>query len=258
MFGSDGGLNSLLIGLLIANLISFLILNYGIVIAKLSIIRSFNAGSLLSTIKLYKSFPLFNAPHSFVSKSSSEAPVFILMTFFGSEIVGFFSLARKVLSQPIYILGKNIGLIFHERAGNSVRSNITNTSDMVNKTILYMSLVIIPISFSLFIFVEDLFSLVFGAKWVFAGTLSILMIPLMMMRFIAAPIEYIFLVTNNSMQLLIIHLAKTFFGIAGLMIGVFFNSVSYAIFFYSIFSCFIYAYSITKAQKYSKIQQVFT
>ena len=174
-------------------------------------------------------------------------------------MVGFFSLARKVLSQPIYILGKNIGLIFHERAGNSIRNNNNNnTSHLVNKTILYMSLVIIPISFFLFIFVEDIFSLVFGDEWVFAGTLSILMIPLMMMRFIAAPIEYIFLVTNNSMQLLIVHLTKTFFGIAGLMIGVFFNSVSYAIFFYSIFSCFIYAYSITRAQKYSKISQAFT
>ena len=259
-YRSDGhnGLKNLLLGMLIANFASFLILNYGVITAKLSLIRSCNLGLLFSTLNRHKSFPLFNAPHSFVSKLSSEAPVLTLMTFFGSEIVGFFSLARRVLSQPIYILGKNIGLIFHERAGNSIRNEVSSTSHLVNKTILFMSLIIIPFSFFLFLFVEDIFSLFFGAEWLYAGTLSKLMLPLMIMRFITAPIEYIFLVTNNSMQLLIIHLAKTFFAIAGLVIGVFFDSVFLAIFLYSILSCIVYGFSIMKAQKFSRTQQMLT
>lgn len=256
--GENDGFKNLLLGMLLATIASFIILTYGTITAKLSIIRSFNPKLLFSTIYLHKTFPLFNVPHSVVSKSSSEAPVFIIMTFFGSEIVGFFSLARKALSQPIYIVGKNIGLIFHERMGHSVRSNNGNASYLFKKTMLFMSLIILPFSFLILLFVEDLFFFVFGAEWVFSGTLSKLLLPLMIMRFLAAPLEYIFLLTNNSMQLLIIHLAKTILGIFGLMIGVYLDNVISAIFLYSIFSCVIYGYSIFKAQKVSKMPQGLT
>src|SRR5690606_34244518 len=77
--------------------------------------RLFSLRRLVDVLKSYWRFPAYTLPHSLASKAVPEIPVVMIGAFFGSATAGIYSVARRALNQPMYLLANNIGSVFHRQ-----------------------------------------------------------------------------------------------------------------------------------------------
>jgi len=162
------GVFGLLIGHTLGNLLGALVI-FKKIKSKLAGINFISVGSSLKhEVKKYSNFPKFAAPQSFIDTLSSQLPIFFLGFYYGIEIVGFYYFAMKVIQVPGNILKQSLTKVFLKKA-----SDLKNESQKLFR-LYYMTtfslfiIVSIPISI-LFFFGPNLFSFIFGSKWIMSG-----------------------------------------------------------------------------------------
>ncbi|EIY4765806.1 oligosaccharide flippase family protein [Vibrio cholerae] len=114
-------------------------------------------------------FVRYQAPQVLLSCLSQSIPIFILGYFFSAEVVGFYAMARGILSAPSMLIGKSVGDVFFPRMAKSA---LTDRNEMRRLFILSSSslaIIGLPIFSIVLIFGGDIFSLVLGEKWFISG-----------------------------------------------------------------------------------------
>lgn len=82
---------------------------------------SINKKNLFKLAGIYKKFPMYSLPADTLSSFSQQMPNLFLNNFFGSVILGHFSLTQRVLSSPINLISSAISDVFRERASKEYR-----------------------------------------------------------------------------------------------------------------------------------------
>ncbi|MBX3423879.1 MAG: oligosaccharide flippase family protein [Pirellulaceae bacterium] len=134
----------------------------------------------------YKNFPLYYTGANLVRTVSSSLVIFLLAASFSPAILGFYSLALRLLLAPVGLLGGAISRVFHEKA--AVASLDGTLPVLVTSTFGQLAnLGVYPIMLT-GIFAEELFSFVFGDRWIEAGLYAAILSPYVALQFITAPI----------------------------------------------------------------------
>lgn len=139
----------------------------------------------------YSKFAIFTMPSMLVTTTAREMPVFILMLAYSKDIVGFYALAYRMLLMPAAIFSKAISqaLLVAARQEHMVKRTVSDASTTAFKIALTLS--IIPFT-GIALLAPDLFGLVFGEKWVTAGSYLSVLAPWAAIAFIASPISILF------------------------------------------------------------------
>jgi O-antigen/teichoic acid export membrane protein len=163
---------ALILSYIIANIISTIFIIYKIRLQLKLINIDFN--KYLRIIKKYKTFPLYKMPANFINTLNAEMPTFFIKAFFGTEVLGNFFIASKIVNKPISIVSEAVNGIIYK---NLSETKIERLKNQMNKIVFLILLftsffTVVYLSFGRFIF-----NLIFDINvWKFAYSFSNILI----------------------------------------------------------------------------------
>ena len=169
--------------------------------------------------KRYDQFPKLSMWSALLNSGSSNMPIFILSAFFNSTIVGWYSMAHRVLKMPMSILGNAVGQIFFQTTSTLKNENPNKLKDVTFRAYKNMLLIgLIPMSI-VFGFGDILFSFVFGDLWVEAGNYARILSIWLLLVFVSSPLSMLFTVLEKEGVLLLFNIGIFGTRVLSLLVG---------------------------------------
>jgi len=226
LIGFFGGYG-LMIGLFLGNLTTCIWMLIGFNKSRQPIQTSFSA--LIKTAKSYRKFPIFQMPAALIEIASTQLPTILLNRFFGTEVVGLFSISQRFIRIPINLISNSFCAVFQQKASEAYALT-GNARPLFNKMLKRLVMIaIIPFAI-LAVFAPDLFALTLGEKWRMAGDYARILAPLFFASFIVGPLSIMIIIAEKQYYMLMIN-SILFIAVAcALSIGYdIFGSVKYAL-----------------------------
>lgn len=124
----------------------------------------------------FADFAIYRAPQGFINATSQSLPILVLGLAFSQAVVGYYALAKSILSAPLTLVGKSVADVFYPRLADAVAEKEDVSRLLVKSTAILFCLAAPPFGL-VFLYGPELFGFVFGAQWhaagVFAGWISI-------------------------------------------------------------------------------------
>lgn len=229
------GATGLVVGFLAGQLISLCVMFWLGLAKELPVIgKEINASSAVRQAKTSKQFLLYGLPGSVVENTSANLPGFVLPPLFGATALGFYSLAYRSFSLPMFLLSRSYSLVFYQRA-----CEYHNSGDDLLKFVIKSYKVLLGISIGpglvLLVFAPALFEMIFGTQWRVAGEWTRFILPWLVTNFIVGPSLGLFLIFGKQRQLFGFNAAMLVCRILAIFLGYYvFKDPAYSIGFYSL------------------------
>ncbi|RMH57430.1 MAG: lipopolysaccharide biosynthesis protein [Candidatus Hydrogenedentota bacterium] len=146
---------------------------------------------------VHKDFPLVNSVHTLVDMLQSSGVPFVIGGFFGGTILGFYSIAQRVLTAPLGVVGNAVSQVYYEKAARGRRKGEKLYSSTLS-LLKGLSLLYFPFLAAGLAGGPDLFAFVFGAGWGEAGKLARILAPFVWLRFLVSPLSRLPLVMEEQ------------------------------------------------------------
>jgi lipopolysaccharide exporter len=138
----------------------------------------------------YKKFLFLTNLGGLVNQIAYQIPIWLLATFYGPHIAGFYLLAQRAAYLPASLVGASVSQVFFERA--ALEKKQTGSSiQTFKRTALLMALLAFFPYLILLIWGPPLFALVFGEGWAQAGWFAAILAPTFAISFITRPLSLI-------------------------------------------------------------------
>jgi len=205
----------------------------------------------LALLKKYIKFPKYMVPSGLLEGMSMQLPVFFLGSFFGSSVVGFYSLSQRIIRLPVMLIGASIASVFRQEASfhlageGSCRSIFERTF----KKLFLMA----TIPFILFYFVApELFRFVFGKEWEVAGNYVQILMPMFYLQFIVSPLSGMFMLAEKQQYDLYMQVYLVIGVLLAFIVGYkCFDSVEISLGIYSFAYSLKYIFELTMSYKFT-------
>jgi len=166
---------------------------------------------------------------------SSNASVFILTYFFDLIIVGYFSLAYRIVFLSFRFIVEPLYNTLYHRTINKINNNRKVKNDII-KTYKILISGSLPIFIIFFVLAPKLFSIFFGANWTESGFYAQYLSVTVFFSFITSPFSFIPLIAKKQKQALYFEIIHTIFQVSGLLIGGYLNNPNLSVILFSSFS----------------------
>jgi lipopolysaccharide exporter len=148
---------------------------------------------LRHTLYRYREFPLFSVPTAILDTVSLTLPVFLISGLYNESLTGQYSLAYRILSLPVNLVGISVGQVFYQKLSETFKRK-GNSRGLITSTWAGLALFGLGPMLLLLFFGPEFFRLVFGEEWGEAGRIAaILAIPLFL-AFCSSPTSSAFIV----------------------------------------------------------------
>lgn len=166
----------------------------------------------------HRKFLIYTMPSNLFNNFSLQLPVFLLTSFFSSAIVGFYSLAHRIITLPMNLIGRSVSQVYYQNAAElrADSQKLKNFTFGIYKKLLYVG--IVPFSV-LGVWGDYLFGFVFGEEWIVAGQFAQYMSLWILFNFISSPISQLFSVLEIQEKGLAVNGLLFFFRLIPLLIG---------------------------------------
>jgi O-antigen/teichoic acid export membrane protein len=155
---------------------------------ELNLFKEITKNDIRSVRKRYIDFPKFSMPSILANVLSQNLTNIITSVLFNSATLGFYSFANRILGTPIAIIGQSIGQVYMNEAAEQ-RRKTGKATKIFNTTLKRLFLISVPLFVIAFFTLEDIFAFIFGEEWRIAGKYAIILLPLFLARFVAAPLS---------------------------------------------------------------------
>ena len=177
----------------------------GLIILKQKLIRllKIKFRDFKSVAHKYIEHVYVNTPTVLINSFALELPVFMISSFFNLEIVGLFSLSRRILNLPINIISKSFAQVYYQSAAEIYNTDKHKLLDLYKDTIKKLALIgLIP--GVLGVFAPQIFAVFFGSEWTQAGYYVRIMVPWVYLQFINNPIATTHNILNSQKLALVL------------------------------------------------------
>ena len=159
--------------------------------------REMSFSRLQATASEHVNFPRYTLATDAINIVVQQfVPVF-LTGMFGPAVAGLYAFSTRVVRVPLLVVATSVATVLRKEAGDHLRRN-GNLVTIFRRTVGGLALVAIGPFALLMLFATDIFSRVFGQKWVEAGPIVRILGPGLMVEFIAVPLVALFLVTQTQ------------------------------------------------------------
>jgi O-antigen/teichoic acid export membrane protein len=157
---------------------------------------SFSIQDFIYILKRHRKYIVIQTPTNILNNFKAQVPIFLITNFWGTEMLGYYSITIRVLQAPSAFLAKAIGQVFFQITSEMKREQ-KEIGDYVFKNLkMGMKLSIVPIT--LLMAFGDVITVIFlGEDWRIAGEF---------VRILG--LQYFFMFLMNSVQGLSITLDK--------------------------------------------------
>jgi lipopolysaccharide exporter len=128
----------------------------------------------------------------------TSLPLPLLVTLYGADVGGYYSLVWRVLAAPVVLIGASMADAFHSRAALYAREDPKRLLGFFHSTSMgLLAIGIIPASM-VFLFGEPIFLFVFGVKWRLSGIIASIVAPWFLTSFIVSPLSRLVYVLHGQ------------------------------------------------------------
>lgn len=192
---------------------------------------AFNITLLKKYWKKYDQFPKYGTWSSLLNNISRNSVPIILVQFFSTSFVGFYSYTTRLLNAPTGMFTAALGQVYFKKA--SEEENLT-LKNLTNKIMLYTFLTgILPTLFIL-IFGQELFFSLFSGAWIESGKIAQYLVLWYFLGVITSPLTGLLDIRNKLKFEFYFNAILFLFRIAALLIGAYFQQFYTSIFLYAL------------------------
>lgn len=183
----------------------------------------------------YKNFPLFSSWSMIANTISPQVPTFLLALFYGTTVVGHYSLAYQVVNMPMSIIGNAIGQVFFQKVSEVKNGNLNEDMKTVVEEV-YKKLISIGIfpMVLLMIIGEQVFTFAFGESWSVSGTYVRILLPWIFLVFLSSPISTLYNIYDKQSIWLTFSIILLISRVVSLFIGGTYGEPEFALGFFSL------------------------
>ena len=154
--------------------------------------------SIRGVARRYSNFALYSWS-GFVQQLDVMLPTIMLGSIFGVTAAGLFALARRVLIEPVLLVGEALSKTFYQKATQVHRSG-SSIADLTVQLVDYLFRWIIPPLAVFACVAPETFTFVFGDEWRLAGNYSVYLIPWFVALFIMQPLMKLFNILEKQKE----------------------------------------------------------
>ena len=203
---------------------------------KIKITRVFNAFCLqdvFEVAKRYKNFPLYSLPRSFVNMLAGQLPVLLLTPYFGSQYVGWWSMALLLGFIPISMVSRSIYQVLYQYTTERVNSRLA-IGPYFRKFTWGVLLIGCPVFALLFLIMPWLTSLFLGEGWEMTSTYLRWMLPWLLSSILTASTGFLSDIFMKQKIGFGFELLTAFLRVVGVVLGILLKDFSVAILCYAL------------------------
>lgn len=189
----------LILGFIIGQLVGMLVLCFGQVHL---IWQQRTKFSPLLLLKNYKEFMLFNTPMGVLEVLQISSIILLISYYFGDPFPGYFYLTWRVLQAPINLISNNAYLVNYHHCSELKTKSLPYNKLIIDQFKILFGIAII-ISFVIFLFGKEIFSILLGENFSYSGQLAGNLVVLFSMQFAINPFSFVAILENKQRELLI-------------------------------------------------------
>lgn len=158
--------------------------------------------SIMFLSNRYKDFFLYSSMGALANTSAQYVVNVLISSFYNLTTLGFYYLAQRVLVIPSMVAGSSFSEVFYQAATKEKQE--TGSAKLIyKKTLFKLCLLSVLFFLPMCFFAEGLFVFFFGTEWGFSGEIAILLLPLIVMQFIASTLSAVFNVFEKQKTALV-------------------------------------------------------
>lgn len=182
----------------------------------------------------YINFPKYVLLSAGFSVVSYQMIPLLLKYCYNSQVVGFYSMANRLLVLPALLLGNSLGTVFRVELAK-IYSDREKSRCLLKETIYKQIIWGGPLFIFIFIFSPFLFKSYLGTQWAIAGDYSRLILLFVSSHFLSTTFNNVFTIFSKEKLYLKFQFIYTLIPILSIIIGkVIFNGVEYSLLILSI------------------------
>ncbi|MCE4066096.1 oligosaccharide flippase family protein [Chryseobacterium gleum] len=217
---------SLLLGLLNCGNGMILGLVFGVILSSMYLFKTennlftsiFQQKNIKDIAKEYFSFPRYMI-FSDLSLAASQQFIPILFSLlYNTTVVGFFSMANRILRLPNIVITSSITNVFRNDVIDELRQN-GNCRQLYISTFKKLVFISFPIYTAIFILSPTVFEFVFGKQWIEAGYFARILSVLLVVEFVVTPLNSIFYIVGKQKLFMRIQVLASVVGMIMIYIG---------------------------------------
>lgn len=218
------------------------------------IIESVRRERLRHMLLRYKEFPLYSSWAILINTISAMLPALLLGYFFTPSVVGFFALGHRVCAMPIGVIGSSLAQVFFpEATAKNRQGNLGEITLRIFRQLVSLGMVPIVL---LTIVAPDLFSIVFGSRWVVAGEYIRWLSLWIFFQFLSSPISTVYMVLEKQKEFLVFNIVLIISRLLALIIGGYYNDAMLSIMLFGISGFVMYLFFTINILYMAGVRQV--
>jgi len=151
-------------------------------------------------ISTYRQFPLFASWNAAFNTISRQIPPVIIAYFFSKELVGQYAIALRMLNMPFNLIGTAVGQVYYQRVSSLIRARDSIRKFTYSTMLKAGGVILFPLIAILFLG-PTIFGIVLGRDWIMAGTISQILVPIYLVRFMVSPVSNLFAATQTQQKM---------------------------------------------------------
>ena len=153
-------------------------------------------------IRSHLTYVKFQMPTYLVAQVKNQAPVFFIRSFFGVEILGYYSVCMRVLNIPVNLLASSIGKVYYQTAAEMKKKGqeVGNFTFRNIKRAMYVAIAPMVVIMS---FGDIVCTLFLGNDYVITGNLSRIIVFMTFFQFLMMATQGITIVLEKQQYALI-------------------------------------------------------
>ena len=205
----------------------------------------------------FRDFPRINIFHALLDTLQNYGLNILISISFGNQVLGWFSFSYRILRAPLAIVGSAYSQVLYSEV-NTMKINGTPFKPLLIKSIRKIMLICFPFFLVLLFFAPFIFKIAFGDEWEQAGVLTRLLIPWLVMNFLASPISQVPNIMGQQRKAFLINLIGVLAAFAGLILSIqVATSFEYPFLVFSTISALYLIYFVRWILKLSEINSEF-
>jgi len=145
----------------------------------------------------YKDFPVYNASTGILNGITSNLPVFFMITYFTPDLVGYYALVIRVINAPVTFISAAVSRVNLKKVVDLVNNNARVEQYLLQATAALLAISLPPTIIFIF-WGPQIFSFVFGQKWLQAGQMSQVLAIALAIKFVSSTLSSTLGATNNN------------------------------------------------------------
>ena len=203
------------------------------------ILGSLDWSIIKENLAKYKKLPLFNLWGNLISNAALYIPSILLSMYFSPTVAGYYALGNNAIRLPISVVGNSIGQVFYQRCAKAYYEG--GVKPIVEGTLKHLVMLSLFPMLLISIIGQELFVVVFGAKWLDAGSYSQILSLWVFFVFITVPVSYIPSIYDKNEKFLIFQILNLATRVGSLVYGGLKGDVWLALWLFTISGIIVYA-----------------